>query len=407
MDLSADAILLGLGLMEQGGLSAARIAALLRAVAVGSVPDQLVALEERVLAESPDLAAAVTRLGAESYYVPVDCPSCHARFRAPGGEMGPDSYCPLCGEAIVTGRRFLFLEDYAAAGLRAAEEEAPFAAPPSIRRFAHFELVRLVGKGGAGRVYEARNLRSGRTVALKVLDFRPLESSAEAFKRLRREAQVAASVVHDHIVPVYDLGVAEGLPFIEMELVSGTTLREHVRREGALPAGRACLLCMQALHGLARVHQEKIIHGDIKPGNILIDEEGRARLTDFGLSRFLEETTTITASRKAVGSPHFMAPEQWRGESLSIPTDLYAVGLVLYYALTGMLPYEGASTVALMYKHLHEPLLEAGQVQILLPQYLGEVIQRATEKAPGRRFESAEEFADALSAFLDGSVVQQ
>ncbi len=407
MDLSADAILLGLSLMQDGGVSAARLAGLFRAVAAGGVPDQLVALEEKVLAESPDLADTVTRLAARSHYAPVDCPGCRGRFRVPSYEIGPASYCPLCGEPVVTTRRFLFLEDYAPGALKAAEAGASYTALPSPQRFAHFELVRLVGKGGAGKVYEARNRRSGRTVALKVLDFRPLESAAAAFKRLRREARVTASIAHDHIVPVYDLGIAEGLPFIEMELINGTTLRERVRQEGALPTRQACVLCTQALAGLAQVHREKIVHGDIKPGNILIDERGRARLTDFGLSRFLEETTSLSTARKVVGSPHFMAPEQWRGEGRRIPTDLYAMGLVLYYVLTGALPYEGASPVALMYKHLHEPLLEPGEMRPSLPGYLAEVIRKATEKAPEKRFQSSDEFALALEAFLDGSVVQQ
>ncbi len=406
MNLSADAILLGLDLMKEGAVPPARLADLLRAVSAGGVPDQIVALEERVLAAAPDLAAVVTRLGAQPRYVPIDCPSCRARLRAPGNEVGPSSYCPMCGEAIVTARRFLFLEDYADAHLRAAEEEAPPYGLPVLRRFAHFELLRLLGRGGAGRVYEARNVKSDRTVALKVLAFHPLESAADAFKRLRREARVAASVAHDNIVAVYDLGVAEGLPFIEMELVRGVSLREHLRREGSLPPRQACRLCLQALAGLAAVHEHKIVHGDIKPGNILLDEEGRARLTDFGLSRFLEETTSMAATRKAVGSPHFMAPEQWRGESLTVRTDLYAVGLVFYNMLTGMLPFEGLSLVAMMYRHLNEPVLEAQPLPVAMPDHLAQIIRRSTEKAPERRFQSCEAFANELRGFLEGSVVQ-
>ncbi len=399
MYLAPDAIMFGLRVMAEGRIPPAELAEHLRAVAAGGVPDQLVALEERLLEQSPHLARAVARLAAESHYVPLDCPGCHARLRAPYEGLEPASYCPLCGEALVAARRLLFLEDYAAGGLRAAEGPTPYRTGRAARRFGHFELLKLIGRGGAGKVYEARNLRSGGTVALKVLEFRPLESSSAAFKRLLREARVASSIVHEHIVPVLDLGVAEGLCFIEMELVEGVSLREQVRRQGALPPQQACTLCLEMLSGLAAVHRGKMVHRDVKPGNILIDEDGRARLTDFGLSRFLEETTSLSATDKVIGSPHFMAPEQWRGEAVSVRTDLYAAGLVLYYALTGRLPYEGESPVALMYKHLHEPLFEPGEPYPLLPDYLVQVIRRATEKQPERRFESAEEFRDALAAF--------
>jgi len=200
--------------------------------------------------------------------------------------------------------------------------------------------------------------------------------------------------------------VAEGLPFIEMELIQGTSLREHLRREGALSPRQACTLCLQALAGLAAVHDQRIVHGDIKPGNILLDEEGRARLTDFGLSRFLEETTSMTPSRKAVGSPHFMAPEQWRGELLTARTDLYAMGLVLYNMLTGALPFDGLSLVTMMYRHLNESVLEAQQTPVAMPDRLAQIIRRSTEKAPERRFQACEAFADELRTFLEGSVVQ-
>ena len=413
MKLSADAILFGLRLMDLGVVSAAELAEHFRAVGQGSVPDQVVALEERVLSRSPDRAEVVSRLAGEARFVPLDCPECRARLRAPCAQAprhsleqaGVAACCPLCDEPIVAGRRLLFFDERPAARLVAAEAEGPYHLGPSVRRFAHFELTRLVGRGGAGRVYEARNVRSGRTVALKLLDFHPLESSAASLARLRREAPAASAIVHEHVVRVYDLGLAEGLSFIEMEFVPGVSLREHVRRRGSLPATEACRLCIEALGGLAAVHGAGIVHRDVKPDNILMDEQGRARLTDFGLSRFLEETTTFGSSDKVVGSPHFMAPEQWRGEAVSAQTDLYAMGLVLYYCLTGRLPYEGGPLVSLMYRHLHEPLVESAAAYPF-GDYLAQVIRRATEKAPADRFAGAEEFAAALQAFLEGSVVQ-
>ncbi len=394
MRVSPDAVLFGLRLLGEGALDPAELAAELRAVAAGDVPDQLVALEERLLARHRGLEEAVSRAAAEPHFVPLDCPGCRARFRVWQPELGAESYCPLCGEAIVAGRRLLFLAGHAPCELRAAEAETAYVAAPP-RRFAHFELIRLAGRGGAGKVYEARNTRTGRTVALKLLEFRPVESAAAAMRRLRREAKAASSVGGEHVVPVHDLGVAEGLSYVEMEFVEGTSLREHVRREGALAPQQAVRLCRETLAGLEQVHAAGIVHRDVKPANILIDARGRARLTDFGLSRFLEETTTLSGSEKLVGSPHFMAPEQWRGGPLSAPTDLYAMGMVLYHALTGRLPYEEANLVALMYRHLHEPLLPPGEPQPFA-EHLADVIRRATAKAPDERFPTAAAFAAAL-----------
>ncbi len=402
MRISPDAVLFGLRLMEQGSLSPEELAETLRQVAGGEVPDHLVALEESVLTRHPGLSAEVTWLGGEPFYVPVDCSSCRGRFRVRPDEVDPSVYCPLCGEPIMQARRRVLLGHSSVSQLRAAESEAPFAVPAVQQRFAHFSLLELLGRGGAGKVYKARNLRSERTVALKLLDIQPLEPAARSFQRLRREARVAASITHRNIVRVFDLGVAEGVAFVEMELVRGVSLKTKVRQELPPPAEDACRLCLETLAGLAAVHERKIVHGDIKPGNILIDRDGRARLTDFGISRFLEETTSLTTADRVVGSPHFMAPEQWRGEALTPATDLYALALVLYFALTGRLPWEGQSRFSLMYKHLHEPLLAPREVQPHVPDYLGQVIRRGTEKDPEERFESAEEFAQALRCFPGG-----
>jgi serine/threonine protein kinase len=393
VNLSADAILLGLRLMEARSLDAAELAGHLRAVGQ-SEADQLVALEERVIGQDPTRAELVSRLAAQAAFVPADCPGCRGRFRIRPEGLRADSPCPLCGEPMAAGRRLLFLTERSAELRRAAEGAPPYeTARP--RRLGHFELGRLLGRGGAGRVYEARNLQAARTVALKVLDFQPLESAADAMRRLRREARVASAIVHENIVRVFDLGVAEGLSYIEMELVPGASLRERVRREGPPPVGEAVRICGEALAGLARLHERDIVHRDVKPSNVLLDEGGRARLTDFGIARFLEETTSLGSADRLVGSPHFMAPEQWRGEPVSPRTDVYAMGLVLYFALSGHLPYEGRGLAALMYGHLHEPLLEPA-AGYPLPERFCAVIRRAIEKRPEARFADAEEFRHAL-----------
>ena len=388
MSVSADALLFGLRLLERKAVSPRELAGHLRAVASGEAPDDLVALEERVMAAHPGVAEEAAPYAGPDY-VPVDCPDCGARFRAPSERIHPDARCPLCGEALMKGRGAVLL------GGRAAEAAAPFEVKPAGRRFAHFDLLDLVGRGGAGKVFRARNARSDRVVAVKLLDFQPLEPAARSFKRLRREAAAAASVTHPNVVRVFDMGVAEGVPYIEMELVRGTSLGEKVRRHGPLPAGDARRLCMETLNGLQAVHQRKIVHADVKPGNILIGEGGTARLTDFGVSRLLEETTSQTTTSRLIGSPHFMAPEQWRGEDLTPAADLYAMGLVLYYVLLGRLPYGPAAPLALMYRHLYEPLPDLDEPGPL-PEGMACVIRQAVEKEPADRFGSAREFAAAL-----------
>ncbi|MHC4591771.1 MAG: serine/threonine-protein kinase [Planctomycetota bacterium] len=419
MNLSADAISLGLRLMAAGHVPPTQLAEHLRAVAAGSAPDHLVALQERILAGNPGMADVLARLEPEPRCVLLDCQGCRARFRAPRHGVGQASYCPMCGEAVATARRLLVLEGYGAfvgdrpahgaeaPGLLAAEGEARYAAVPAARRFAHFELVSLAGRGEAGRVYEARNVHSGRKVALKVLDRQPPAADGGMLRRLRRQARVASGVVHEHVVRVFDLGVAEGILFIEMEFVGGAALSHYVQRLGPLPAGEACRLCREMLSGLSRVHREGVVHRDVRPGNILMDEGKRAHLTDFCLSRLLAVGACPAGGGPQVGSPHFMAPEQWRGEALSARTDVYAAALVLYFALTGRLPYEGESRPALMHKHLHEPLLAPDRGHSMVPGHLAQVIRRATAKAPADRFESAEALAAALRGLRDASVLQQ
>ncbi len=310
---------------------------------------------------------------------------------------GSAGVCPLCGEALETARRLIFFHELAGGIAEVAPtEEADATSALPAHRFGHFELAGLVGRGGAGKVYEACNLETGLTVALKLLEFRPLETSAAGIRRLRREGRVATTIAHRNVVAVFDLGIIDGVCYIEMELVEGMSLREHVRRRGLLPADEARDLCGQMLTGLACLHEARIVHRDVKPGNVLLDASGRARLTDFGLSRFMEETTSESGSAKLLGSPHFMAPEQWRGEGVSERTDVDGAGLVLYDTLTGQLPCEGEQPVARMYRHLNEPVLADDESHPSSPDDPADVIRRATRKAPEERFAGANEFAAAL-----------
>jgi len=403
MQASPDAILLGLELLRSRVVSGREVAGFVRAAAQSKAADQSVAMGEQILARRPDLTELVLQCQAAPPYIPLHCNGCGGRFRVGPEQAVPTSTCPLCGEALATRAEVLFLSDWAMSPARAAEASPGYAlvAQP---RFAHFDLVKLIGRGGAGRVYEARNRRVGRVVALKLLHFRPLESAAETFGRLRRESRAAVSIKHQSIVRVLDLGVAEGVPFVEMELVRGVSLDRRVKADGPIAPLEACTICAQTLSGLECVHRARIVHGDVKPGNIMVDELGRARLTDFGIATFLEETTSLTAGGRAIGSPHFMAPEQWRGEPLSPRTDVYAMGLVLYFMLTGSRPYEGQTGPALMYKHLEGA---AAELKWGMPERLRQIIRHATRTEPEERFAGAEEFRDALDAFIKATEARE
>jgi serine/threonine protein kinase len=393
-----DVILLGLHLMTEAGVSPAQMAGHFKRPVDAACPDRLVAFQDSILSRDPSLADTIGHASQRPAYEAIHCRSCDSLLRTAPGSVGRDATCPLCGEAFTGLRGRMFAADARQpVSSIAAEDHSAYTVGAAPMRFAHYDLGDLIGRGSTGKVYRAVNRRSGRSVALKVLSFQPLDSTDDVAARLTRETSVNRSIVHKNVVPVLDMGVCEGVPYIEMELVQASSLREYVRRNGPLPAGRACTVCQGALAGLGAVHAHGAVHGDVKPGNILLDTDGRARLTDFGLSRLVRETTSL-GTKAAVGTPHYMAPEQWRGGSVGRAADIYGMGLVLLFTLTGRPPWEARTPSVLMYKHLHEPVLPPTG-HILVPAGLADMITHATAKAAEDRFESAAEFADALAAW--------
>jgi len=284
----------------------------------------------------------------------------------------------------------------------AAEQSVPYSLLRARNRFVHFELLRTIGRGGFAKVYEALNRRSGRRVALKVLEFRPLESRAHAFRRLLREVPLASSLNHPCIVPVYDVGLGEGVPYVEMELMSGGSLAELVARKGPVPWPEACGYLLQALSALDASHAAGIVHRDVKPSNILLDAAGRARLGDFGLCKLVRETTSLTPPGAVLGSPHFMAPEQWTGGQVGPWTDVYASALVAYFLLTGRRPFEGQDALSLLYSHLHVPLPDPRALVPDIPLVLVQAVRKGAAKGREERFRSAGEFAAAVREVSGG-----
>ncbi|MEF8788338.1 MAG: serine/threonine-protein kinase [Planctomycetota bacterium] len=298
--------------------------------------------------------------------------------------------CPLCGAAVACP-----LSPTAGSSVRgarrAAEDEAAYRAETDAERFAHFDLLSSVGKGGAGWVYRARNRRTDRMVAVKVCQFSPVESQVESWKRALREVE-AAALDHPHIVTVYDAGLARGRPYVEMEYVPGGSVRE----ETGYSVDGARRICREVLSALASAHEAGVVHRDLKPSNVLLDAEGRAKVGDFGLCKLLDRTGSTTTG-KILGSPHFMAPEQWTGGQIGPYTDVYAAGLLFYFLLTGLLPFDAEDPLSVMYKHLHFELPDPREEGHNVSGDLVCFLRRATARKPADRFEDAEECLQALS----------
>lgn len=270
--------------------------------------------------------------------------------------------------------------------------------PDFIGRIAHFEVRRLLGRGGMGAVLQARDPSLGRDVAIKILDPQ-LAGNKTARQRFCREARAAASVAHDNLVPVYQVDEDEDsdLPFIVMQLINGETLEQRLKRVGKLTVAQALLIGQQAAAGLAAAHAIGLIHRDIKPGNILLEGgTDKVKLTDFGLARAAEDIK-LTRTGMVAGTPLYMAPEQARGEDIDLRSDLFSLGSVLYEALSGRPPFDGKTPLAVLRRIAddeHEPL---EQVNPNVPDWLADVLDRLLAKNPNDRFQSAAEVAELFS----------
>jgi len=247
-------------------------------------------------------------------------------------------------------------------------------------------------------VYKARDLILNRQVAVKVL--RPQFGTDEDFvNRFRREAQAVASLSHPNVVSVYDVGQENDTHYMVMEYVEGSTLKEVINDRGALPVEEAVRIAVQICDALDHAHQNKIIHRDIKPHNILIGKNGRVKVTDFGIARAVT-STTITHTNSVLGSVHYFSPEQARGGITAEKSDIYSLGIVLYEMVTGKLPFSGDSPISVALKHLQEPLPEPRQVNPDIPQSVENVILKSLVKDPLLRYASAREMLQDLETCL-------
>jgi eukaryotic-like serine/threonine-protein kinase len=256
-----------------------------------------------------------------------------------------------------------------------------------------YRVTRRLGSGGMADVWAAEDSQLGRRVALKLLSSR-FAADPDFRERFRREASAAAGMQHPNIVSIYDRGEWDGTSYIAMELVDGRTLKQLIQERGPLPPGMATDLAIEILKALRYAHKRGIVHRDIKPQNVLIDEEGQAKVADFGIARV--ETSEMTQTGAIVGTVQYVSPEQAQGQPVSARSDLYSVGVVLYEMLTGQVPFDGEAPVSIALKHVSEPPVPPSQLEPGIPRPLEAVVLRALAKDPARRFASADEFIAAL-----------
>lgn len=272
-------------------------------------------------------------------------------------------------------------------------------------RLDHRYLVQeLLGVGGMANVYKAVDETSGRDVAIKILREEYVENS-DLLRRFKNESKAVSMLSHPNIVKVYDLNFTESVNYIVMEFIDGVTLKEYIEHQGRLQWKEAVYFTAQILRALQHAHDNGIVHRDVKPQNIMLLQDGSIKVTDFGIARFAR-SGMHTMSDKAIGSVHYISPEQARGDAIDNRTDLYSVGVILYEMLTGCLPFEGETAVAVALKHIEEPLRLPREIDPEIPQGLEEIVVRAMQKDAGERYASAAEMLRDMDSFRhDPSIV--
>src|SRR5512133_186490 len=241
-----------------------------------------------------------------------------------------------------------------------------------------YRLDAQIGAGGMSTVYRAFDATLERRVAIKLMH-REIASDSDQLERFRREARSVAQLSHPHIVGVIDAGEDDGRPYIVFEYVEGETLKERIRRLRQLPIDEAVAYAIEIARALGAAHARHIVHRDVKPQNVLIDEEGSAKVTDFGIARTLDEEG-LTADGRVLGTTDYVSPEQALGQRVTGQSDLYSLGIVLWEMLTGEVPYRGENQVAVAMRHVRDTLPDVQQRRPEVSASLASVIDRATAK---------------------------
>ena len=261
-----------------------------------------------------------------------------------------------------------------------------------------YEILEKIGNGGMATVYKAKCHVLNRYVAVKVLKDE-YTTDAEFIRRFNAEAQSAAGLTHPNIVSVYDVGHEDNIYYIVMELIQGKTLKQIINEDGALPWKWSVNIAMQIASALEAAHKNNIVHRDIKPHNIIITEDGVAKVTDFGIAKAVSNST-ITAFGTTIGSVHYFSPEHAKGGYTDAKSDLYSLGVVMYEMLTGRVPFDADTPVSIALKHMQEKPIEPMKINDSIPFAVNQIIMKAMQKDPSLRYQSATEMIKDLSLAL-------
>jgi tRNA A-37 threonylcarbamoyl transferase component Bud32 len=262
-----------------------------------------------------------------------------------------------------------------------------------------YRLEAKLGSGGMSTVYLASDDTLDRPVAVKVMH-REMSEQEDQLQRFRQEARAVAKLTHPNVVSVIDAGEDGGYPYIVFEYIKGETLKQRIGRVGALDTQEAIAYAIEVARGLSVAHARNMVHRDIKPQNVLIDEEGRAKLTDFGISRQLEQDG-VTATGRVLGTTDYVAPEQAMGKAVDPRSDIYSLGVVLYEMLVGQVPFHADSQVGVAMKHVNEELPDVQRRRPEASAAVALVVERATAKNPDERYQTIAEMIDDLETALE------
>ncbi|MCI0341005.1 MAG: SUMF1/EgtB/PvdO family nonheme iron enzyme [Planctomycetales bacterium] len=364
-----------------------------------------------VLVEAGILAPAqVGEILERQRKVILTCPGCGRQFNAREDDGTEPPTCPACGgplripEPLASAR----VERTVASPIGAGDP--PRGGEPRTystllgRRLGPYVVEALIGEGGMGAVFRARHELLKRPSALKVLPA-DLTRDQDKVRRFLREAEAMARVRHPNIVEIHAVGEADGLYFIEMELVEGGSLASFLVGRGPLPVPEALGSVRSIAEGLAAAHARGIVHRDVKPGNVLRTPDGVLKIADFGLARPVESAGQVTAERSFLGTPEYMSPEQCRGEPATPASDVYALGVVAFLLLTGRMPFEDERPMALLLMHLQTDAPDPRRLRAEIPPSVSNLVERMLAKSPGERYANAGEVVAALDAIARGEEV--
>ena len=269
-----------------------------------------------------------------------------------------------------------------------------------------YQVIERLGRGGMAEVYKAHHPQLERYAAIKVLHHF-LAEGKDFTARFQREAKAIATLRHPNIVQVYDFESQDDLYYMIMEFVDGGTLKDRLLQSAApLPYAEIVQIVQDTASALGYAHRQGMLHRDIKPANVLLGKDGRVVLTDFGIARILSDTQ-FTATGTLVGTPSYMSPEQGMGLHVSAASDIYSLGVILYEMVTGKVPFDSDTPLAVIHKHINEPLPRPRSLRPDIPPALEAVIQKTLEKDPAQRYASADEFKNALDEAFEGHLVPE